>query len=160
MSFDFSTLITDRTEADVAALNALLAKPMSQWTEDEKTALLSGGMKGGYFAADLNRVGAAVAYLAEKFHALGYAVPVSVKQDWANGDDQTDADMETYRQNVAALRAVAAVFADTPDTPADMVRLTWREANGIEKILVDRDRLIQKLERSWYYSGEVYAGEV
>lgn len=154
-----SRLITDRTQADVDALNALLAKPMSQWTAAEKAALL-GGMKGAYNAADLNRVGAAVAYLAEKFHTLGYAVSVSVKQDWANSDSPTDGDMEVYRDNVAALRAVLAVFADTPATPEDLVRLTWREANDIEKILVDVDQLIQNLQRSWYYSGEVCAGEV
>lgn len=152
-------LITDRTQADVDALNALLAKPMSQWTAAEKAALL-GGMKGAYNASDLNRVGAAVSYLAGKLHALGYAVSVSVKQDWANSDSPTDGDMEVYRDNVAALRAVLAVFADTPATPEDLVRLTWREANDIEKILVDVDQLIQNLQRSWYYSGEVCAGEV
>lgn len=153
-------LITDRTAADVAALNALLAKPMSQWTAAEKAALLSGGMKGGYFASDLNRVGAAVDYLAERLRTLGYAVVVSAKQDWSNSDGQTDEDMEVYLANVAALRAVLAVFSTTPEPPEDLVRLTWREANDIERILVDVSRLITNLEKSWYCSGEVCAGEI
>ena len=50
MAFDFSTLVTDRTQADVAAGNA----------------------KGTYNAADLNRVSAAVKYIAERFASYGY----------------------------------------------------------------------------------------
>lgn len=50
MSFDFSTLVTDRTQADVAARN----------------------VKGTYNAADLNRVTAAMEALDGIFRALGY----------------------------------------------------------------------------------------
>lgn len=50
MSFDFSTLITDRTQADVTAGNA----------------------KGTYKASDLNRVGAAMNYVADRLRAAGY----------------------------------------------------------------------------------------
>lgn len=152
-------LITDRTQSDVNTLNALLAKPMTAWTDAEKSALLD-GMKGGYFASDLNRVGAAVTYLAERFRELGYAVTVSVKQDWTLSDAPTDEDMEQHRRNVAALRAVVAVMDTTPETPADMRRLTYQEANDLEQILVDVDHLITCLRQSWYYSGEVYAGEI
>lgn len=53
MAFDFSTLVTDRTQADVAAGNA----------------------KGTYNAADLNRVAAALEDLAARFRGYGYAVP-------------------------------------------------------------------------------------
>lgn len=51
MAFDFSTLVTDRTQADVAARND----------------------KGTYNAADLNRVDAAVSDIAERFASYGYA---------------------------------------------------------------------------------------
>ena len=33
--FDFSTLITDRTNADVSALSALLSKKLESWTPEE-----------------------------------------------------------------------------------------------------------------------------
>lgn len=53
------SLITDRTRADV---------------ENETD-------KGFYNASDLNRVGAAVEYIAGRFAALGYDCPVTVKKD-------------------------------------------------------------------------------
>lgn len=51
MSFDFSSLVTDRTQADVEARND----------------------KGTYQAADLNRVTAAMEELANQFSVLGYS---------------------------------------------------------------------------------------
>lgn len=51
MSFDFSSLVTDRTQADVEARND----------------------KGTYQAADLNRVTAAMEELANQFSILGYS---------------------------------------------------------------------------------------
>ena len=56
MSFDFSSLITDRTQADVS----------------NKTN------KGFYGADDLNRVSAAVEYIAELLLQEGYVVPVKI----------------------------------------------------------------------------------
>lgn len=53
MAFDFSTLVTDRTQADVAAQND----------------------KGTYNATDLNRVDVALEDLAARFRAAGYALP-------------------------------------------------------------------------------------
>lgn len=43
-----------------------------------------------------------------------------------------------------------------PDSAND---LTWQEANDIEKILVDVDELLTRMA-AWFYSGELYAGEV
>lgn len=172
MGFDYMTLITDRAQGDVDALKALLAQPMSQWTEDEKAALLSGGMKGSYDAADLNRVTACMEDIAARFRALGYSVPgygrVKVASDsdgltrytWQNSDTPTDVQMAQYRANVAALRAVLAQAADTPDVPEDMAKLSYEAANAIEQVLAATDQLIVNLSKSWYYSGEVYAGEV
>ena len=56
------TLITDRTAMDVA----------------QKTT------KSFYNATDLNRVGAAVEYVAGRFQALGYDCQVSVKKGWSD----------------------------------------------------------------------------
>lgn len=132
------TLITDRTAMDVA----------------QKTA------KGFYNATDLNRVGAAVEYVADRFQALGYDCPVSVKKDWFESDTPTTSQMETYRQNIATLRRQIAVMQSTPETPETIRRLDYIRANNIEQILVDLDRLLTNIEKSWYFSGELYAGEV
>lgn len=135
--FDFSTLITDRTLEDVAARNE----------------------KGSYNATDLNRVGAAVKYIAERFSGYGYAVSVSPKADWSESDTPTASQMETYRGNIASLRAVIAVMAATPETPETMRALNYVKANNIERILQDLDTLITNMEQAWFFSGNLYAGE-
>ena len=132
------TLITDRTAEDVA----------------QKTA------KGFYNATDLNRVSAAVEYVAGRFQALDYDCPVSVKKDWSESDTPTASQMETYRQNIAILRRQIAVMQSTPETPETIRQLNYIRANNIEQILLDLDTLIEKLMKSWYFSGELYAGEI
>ena len=132
------SLITDRTRADVA-----------NQTD-----------KGFYNASDLNRVGAAVEYIAGRFAALGYACPVTVKKDWLTSDAPTASQMETYRQNIVTLRGQIAVMQSTPEAPASMAGLNYVKANNIEQILLDLDALIDKLIKSWCFSGELYAGEV
>lgn len=138
MSFDITTLVTDRTAADVA----------------------QGTDKGFYNASDLNRVGAAVEYIAGRFAALGYACPMTVKKDWLTSDAPTASQMEAYRQNIVTLRALIAVMQSTPNAPASMAGLNYVKANDIEQILIDLDALITNITKSWYFSGELYAGEV
>ena len=132
------SLITDRTRADVA-----------NQTD-----------KGFYNASDLNRVGAAVEYIAGRFAALGYACPVTVKKDWLTSDAPTASQLETYRQNIVTLRSRIAVMASTPEAPASMAGLNYVKANNIEQILLDLDALIDNIKKSWCFSGELYAGEV
>ena len=132
------SLITDRTRADVASQTD----------------------KGFYNASDLNRVGAAVEYIAGRFTALGYDCPVTVKKDWLTSDTPTASQLETYRQNIVTLRSRIAVMASTPEAPASMAGLDYVKANDIEQILLDLDALITNITKSWYFAGEVYAGEV
>lgn len=131
-------LITDRTRADVA-----------NQTD-----------KGFYNASDLNRVGAAVEYIAGRFAALGYACPVTVKKDWLTSDAPTASQLETYRQNIVTLRGQIAVMQSTPEAPASMAGLNYVKANNIEQILLNLDALIANITKSWCFSGELYAGEV
>ena len=132
------SLITDRTRADVA-----------NQTD-----------KGFYNASDLNRVGAAVEYIAGRFAALGYDCPVTVKKDWLTSDAPTASQLETYRQNIVTLRSRIAVMQSTPEAPASMAGLNYVKANDIEQILLDLDALITNITKSWCFAGEVYAGEV
>lgn len=152
-------LITDRTQADVDRVRQLAQKGFGNMTADEKTEWLN-GLKGAYNASDLNRVGAAVAYVAGRLKGYGYAVSVSPRQDWQVSDIPTPESMTAYLADVAALRAALTVAADTPEVPEDMERLTWQEANDIEQILVDVDELLTRMAAAWFYSGEIYAGEL
>lgn len=152
-------LITDRTQADVERVRQLAQKGFGNMTADEKTEWLN-GLKGAYNASDLNRVGAAVAYVAGRLTGYGYAVSVAPRQDWQVANIPTPESMTAYLADVAALRAALTVAAGTPEVPEDMERLTWKEANDIEKILVDVDELLTRMAAAWFYSGDLYAGEV
>ena len=132
------TLVTDRTEADVKARNA----------------------KGTYNASDLNRVGAAMNYVADRLRAAGYDPHISPKTDWKETDWPTPQTMERYLGDLAELRGQFIQAATTPPVPPEMERLTWKEANNIEKILEDVDALLTNISSGWFYSGELYAGEV
>ena len=129
MAFDFSTLITDR------------------------------GPGTFYNVSDLNRVGEAVRYLAERFTGYGHAVTVNPKTDWTEDNVPTRKQLETYRRNIAELRRQLTVMAATPETPETMRALNYVKANNIERILQDLDTLITNMEQAWFFSGDLYAGE-
>ena len=132
------TLITNRTQADVDARNA----------------------KGTYNASDLNRVGAAVAYVAGRLLECGTSVYVSPKHDWSESDIPTVSQMEQYRSDIATLRDALDAMPTTPQVPATMNNLTLSEANAIEKILQDTSVLIFNMQAAWFYSNDIFAGEV
>lgn len=148
MSFDYTTLVTDRTQADAAARND----------------------KGTYRAADLNRVTEALEDLESRLAALGYITgyaPVYILHldgttdtVWWEDDEDIRADrIEAYRANVASIRGAFTQLAATPQTPADLELLTWAEANDIERILQAVDDSLRRMALSRWYSGEIYSGE-
>ena len=147
--FDYSTLILDRTALDVARAT----------------------QKGTYDYTDFNRVVAALEDLSARLLAAGYTspyVPVLVRHldgtmttEWREDDESVVGSViEEYRANVAAMRTALAVFPSTPFAPEDMKRFTWNEANAMEQILADLDTLLNNMAAAWYYSGEIYTGEV
>lgn len=152
-------LITDRTKADVERARYLAAKGWANMTEEER-AEWSAGLKGAYNVSDLNRVGAAVDYVAGRFNALGYSLEVETKQNWLVSDIPTSEQMAAYLNSVSYLRPVVSVFPTTPEVPEDMEGLTYTEANNIEQILFDLDLVVKHIIAAWYYSGELYSGEV
>ena len=70
--FDFSTLITDRSQADVDNLRSLLSTPLSAWTAEQLAAFNQAISKGAYNYTDLNRVTACMDYLNEQLRGYGY----------------------------------------------------------------------------------------
>lgn len=72
MSFDFSTLITDRSRADLDALRDMLSTPMSDWTAEQLAAFNLAASKGAYNFTDLNRVTEAMEALDGMLSGMGY----------------------------------------------------------------------------------------
>ena len=132
------TLVTDRTQADVDAGNA----------------------KGTYKASDLNRVGAAMNYVADRLKAAGYDPHISPKTDWMDGEWVTPADEAVYLGDLAELRKQFTLYETTPEVPPDLEKLNYIEVNSIERILLDVDTLLTNIAAGWLYSGEIYSGEV
>ena len=140
------TLVTDRTQADVSA----------------------GNSKGTYNASDLNRVGTAMNYVADRLRAAGYDPHISPKTDWTAGDWVDPAAQAVYLGDLAELRKQFAMMKTTPEVPPRILAtgintndgLTHTWANDIEKILEDVDRLLTNSAQAWFYSGEPFSGEV
>lgn len=153
-------LITDRVQADVNRVDQLAARISAGTATAAEQTEWASDLKGAYNASDLNRVGAAVAYVAGRLNGYGYAVTVNPKQDWTVSDIPTQESMTAYLADVAALRGAIAVMASTPPTPDSASGLTWQEANNIEQILLDVDELLTRMAAAWFYSGDLYAAEV
>ena len=154
-------LVTDRTQADVAYALALTQKiSAGTATEAELAEWNAASLKGSYNASDLNRVGAAMQYVADRLNSFGYAVAISPKVDWLETDSPRPSDMEAYLSQLIVLRNAFAVMQSTPSVPLDMEELTVVEANNIEKILEDVDLLLTRAAQAWFYSGDVFSGEV
>nr|DAE00814.1 MAG TPA: hypothetical protein [Siphoviridae sp. ctEqU3] len=75
MSFDYSTLITNRARSDSDTLKTLLSKPMAEWTAEERTAFNTAVLKGSYDYTDLNRVDDCLEDLVARLNRVGCLVP-------------------------------------------------------------------------------------
>lgn len=79
---------------------------------------------------------------------------------WYEADTPRAYQMTRYLRNVAALRGVLELPEDAAPVPDEMVGLTQAEANNIEIILGMIETWIQNMMAAWFYSGDLYAGEV
>ena len=155
---DALDLITDRSQSDLENLIRLVSSGWENMTETEREEFLLSS-KGAYNVSDLNRVGNAVDVIARKLKDAGNVLSVNPKTDWTTDDIPSTEQMEEYLDNIREIRGVLAVLYSTPAVPSRMRKLTLQKANDIEQILVDVNGLINKMQKSYYYSGELYGGE-
>lgn len=150
-------LVTDRTQADVEKVLDLCARGYAHWTEEERAwwaAALC--RRGSYDAQDLNRVGAAVAWLAEELRRRGYVVPAVPKTDWTEADAPVWSQMEAYLAGVNAVREAQGLYM--PEIPGTMARFTAGGANRVEAALVAVDAVFPHY--SAWTAGEITCGGV
>lgn len=154
-------LITDRTSADVSYVKTLASKISNGTATEEEVAEWNGGnLKGSYNHTDLNRVGAAILYVADRLNAFGYDVHVEVKTDWLELEWMTPEDVYKYLNAFSILKSCFELMKTSPSVPSDMNGFTYTEANNIEKILEDIDLLLTNSSKAWYFSGDLFSGEV
>ncbi len=153
-------LITDRTQNDVDRVNELAQKMMLGTASTQERDEWFAGMRGAYNATDINRVNTAMEYLNGWITDAGYATGyVDQEIEWTMSDIQVQTQMATYLNNVVAIGSVFPL-ENPPSPPESIVYLTYIGANAIEKILVLTDKIHPLLEKSLFYSGEVFCGEV
>ena len=154
--------ITDRTQYDVLHWQQLRDKGLAGMTEAEREEWHSGTMKGAYNVSDLNRVGLALNIIRDRLAAVGYLRPAAftMREDWQTGDTFTAADLSYYLAAVRAVRNAVTLFKTTPAAPTDTGALDYKEANNIERILLDVNRTIDNLSAVFVYSGEFQSGEI
>lgn len=152
-------LITDRTQADVDRALYLRSKWVGGvWTgTQDELAEWNTDLKGSYNASDLNRVGAACSYVAARLSDNGYNVTISPKINWQDDEIPDSADMAAYLGNVETLKDMLPI--ETPELPPNMVHLDYQGANNIERVLELVDDAITRIINSWWYAGEIMAGE-
>lgn len=176
-------LITDRTWEDVAQGNSKGYYNSSDLLRVENAAYelsklyrnLSALLRA--YAANLN---------VDLTEALDIDYDVSLvknltfKRDWASTDTlstgelatgsdiPTRDDMDRYLSNV---RAFQKMLGTSYDLPSSMRFLTIEGANAIEEVLAyadsyyttykkSKEQVIDKVPLSWYYSGDIFAGEI
>lgn len=162
------SLVTDRTQQHVSRILNLMQQiaggTATQAEIDEFLANRGDGdadtWKGAYNYTDLNRVGAAVTRITERLASAGIYIATVGKSDWTEEDYNNVEALDYYLKDISLVRGAIAVTSDTPPVPDDLQGLYWWEANNIEKILEDVDYLITNMMQAWYYSGDLYSGEV
>jgi hypothetical protein len=152
-------MIIDRSPGDTQRWKELQAKGFAAMSAEERTEWLT-PMKGSYNYTDMNRVETAVQYVAERLRAAGFVIDPIVKTTWKVSEIPSRTDMVRYYNNVAELREIIPVYPTTPEAPTVEQKLSYQEANALEQILVDVDELLTKIQQAWFYSGEIYLGEV
>lgn len=154
-------LITDRTVEDFQRWRTLRDKGVENMTAEELTEW-NGKMKGAYNASDLNRVGQALVSLRDSLTQAGYLgyVVFNVRTDWTEVDIPTVAEFTDYIKAVETVRAAMTQYQTTPKTPADTGSLDIQGANDIEKILIDIDELITKMQAARFFGGDLYGGDI
>lgn len=153
------TLITDRSQSDVAYYEDLRSKYITRTITSEQKVEWDSGLKGTYNASDVNRVESAVAYLQDAvnglplklidyMNAIGvapdvlfqvpYEYPISLETytNWQRAEDDFRLAIDRYLGNIKSLRGVLELPDGTPDVPIDIEQMTYQEANDIEKILL------------------------
>lgn len=111
---------------------------------------------------DMNRVAEAMEYVAERLRSCGWNVTVNPRR-FTREDFPTESVMEHYIKQLRKLHQTLILFITTPAVPGvsrDRPYMTVQEANDIEKILLDIEDMVRRTEAAYYYSGDVFAGEV
>lgn len=122
---------------------------------------------------ELREYGAAIGVAWDNFfnqpYDVGNYTDVETKTNWTGTDIPSSSDMGRYLANIVLLRE--AFYANYPNLPTSMEGLTFEGANAIEKSLslllaaynefkTQTEQTMARTAAAWFYSGDLYGGEV
>ena len=113
---------------------------------------------GHYDITDLNRVGEAMYYIADRLRSFGWDIEVSPRTDWVWTDRATLAAAQRYLNNLRKIRKALVLFTDTPEVPTGARPFNAQEANDIEQILVDVEIQITRMATTFIPCGDALCG--
>ena len=149
MSFDYSTLITDRTRSDSDTLKTLLGKLMAEWTAEERTAFNGAVMKGSYDYTDLNRVGDCLEDLVARLGRVGCNVPGYERLKIERTVTPSSRLPEGYTE-VQYIQSSGTQWIDTGFKPNQNTRMTIKTAyfeSAGNNVCGVRDSSIESIKR-------------
>lgn len=150
------TLITDRTQADVEYVKALTLKWLDGTITNAEKAEWLAGLKGAYNYTDLNRVGEAVAYVANVLNQSGRSVSPVAKRNWTVADVPTAGQMNSFLNDLTLLKNnVSGVPYAVPST---MDNLDYQRANLIEQIILECYHVIMRERADFEICGIAICG--
>lgn len=124
MAFDFSTLVTDRTQQDVAYARQLAEKLVAGTaTEEEKAEWNSFTLKGVYNHTDLNRVTTAMEDLKLRLEGYGYAVPGYQRIKVPHPTQEAESRLPEGYAELAWIESTGTQYIDTGFTPNQDTRV-------------------------------------
>lgn len=116
-----------------------------------------------YGAEDMNRVGAAMEYIAARLRECGKYVPITPKTDFTWTDFPKVSIFEGYMQDLRILHDALPLAITAPPVPVvgqSKDYMTHTEANDIEAILLEVEQVVKKVQAAWFFSGDLFAGEL
>lgn len=182
-------MITDRNMSDVEIAKSLIKKGFANMTEAERQQFMS-GLRGAYNYTDFNRVENSVDYISkyllsinsdlgaladnlgvawDKMFSSPLNVQIVTKTDWSVYDTTSEDQRQRYLQNIIVI--LRALEIEPSNFPKTLSGLTYNGANLIEsslvsanaeavKIKTQKETYIKNASKAWFYSGELYGGEI
>lgn len=144
--------VYDRAQADADRAAELNEKYINGTITDAEKLEWDKDSKGVLNLSDLNRIEGNMGALAA---LLGVAI--ATKQ-WASNDKPRSSDYIRILNNLSAIRNAWYTLSTTPDNPVRPLT-HFEKWNDIERILHDVDYTYTRTVNSYYYCGEIYAGE-
>ena len=146
-------LIFDRKNQDVTKLKTLRTKVRNRTASTAEYEEWLSSLKGAYNITDLNRVGEVINYLSDVLNSYGYSNNAHARTDWEITEKPNPEQMAQYLENLNKIRYAYFINVTTPELPPDMNKLTFEEANNIEKMLQDITDLLAYATQMFVYSG-------